>query len=120
MAEKKWQHYVPKFYLRFFAITNSDRCIRLYNIEQNRYIERASIGDQAAENYFYKSRDIEDALSHFEGRIATVIHKIIREKAIPKNGSEAFFDLLLFLLLQHARTRYAVDEHDETWKKRRW
>jgi hypothetical protein len=117
MAEKKWQHYVPRFYLRLFAIAKSDRCIRLYNIEQNRYVEQASIADQAAENYFYKSKDIEDVLSDFEGRIATVIYTIIRKKALAKNGSDGYCDLLLFLLLQHARTRYAVDEHDEMWKK---
>lgn len=117
MAEKKRQHYVPQFYLRLFAIANSDRCIRLYNIEQKHYEEKVSIKDQAAENYFYKSREIEDALCDFEGKVATVVHTIIREKALPKNGAEAFFDLLLFLLLQHSRTRFAVDEYDEMMKK---
>jgi hypothetical protein len=117
MAEKKRQHYVPQFYLRLFAIAGSERHFRLYNFERNHYVPQARIEDQAAESYFYKSRDLEDALGLFEGRAASVVRAIIREKAVPKNGSEAFFDLLLFLLLQHSRTRYAVDEHDETWAK---
>jgi Protein of unknown function (DUF4238) len=49
--------------------------------------------------------------------VSSIIRDILKDTTLPTYNSDTFSDLLLFVLLQHSRTRYAVDEHDETIKK---
>ena len=53
MADKKRQHYVPRFYLKNFSINSEGKAIGIYNVEKCKFIPSGSLKSQAYENYFY-------------------------------------------------------------------
>jgi hypothetical protein len=114
MPEKKKQHYVPKFYLRFFGNHEKDTHIGLYNIPSRKFITEAAISSQAYENFFYgKDSEIENALGTIEDQAAKVLKEVIEKKEIPKYKSEEYTTLWLFILLQGTRTRNAAKETND-------
>jgi hypothetical protein len=119
VAEKKLQHYVPQFHLKLFSTSVSDRQICICNIDHSRFIPSAAIRDQAAENYFYKSREIEDALADFEGRVATIIKDILNNSRLPKHGSDTFDDLVFPLAIPAMNSAYVWRTTDAsfTWSR---
>ena len=74
MAEKKKQHYVPRFYLKYFSTTPEATHIGLCVKESGKTVRQAGLKNQAYENYFYgKDTKIEDGLSEIEAKAASVI-----------------------------------------------
>ena len=62
MAEKKRQHYVPRFHLKLFS--EDGVSINLFNIKTGKIIEKAAIKGQCQEDYFYgKDLKVETGLS---------------------------------------------------------
>lgn len=68
MPEKKAQHYIPQFYLRFFSFEDNQREIGLYNIANDKFVQRAPIKSQACKSWYYgKDGRMEKWLSKAEG-----------------------------------------------------
>lgn len=83
--QKKNQHYVPQFYLRHFAITEGRtakaakrKLIRTFNIPNEKFIEYASIKNQASDSFYYgEDLEIENKLSKMEGVFANTLWQIV-------------------------------------------
>ncbi|MBE5123375.1 DUF4238 domain-containing protein [Vibrio parahaemolyticus] len=108
MEKKKKQHYVPRFYLKNFSSDESGKSLNVYNISSNRYISNGNLKNQCYEPYFYgKDLIIENAFSIIEGKAATILKNLLGKTNFPKPFSEEHYVLLLFTLLQYARTKGA-------------
>ena len=66
MAEKKRQHYVPKFYLKLFS-WDDKKLINIYNISHKQIIPNGTLEKQCYEDYFYgKDLVIENSFGTIE------------------------------------------------------
>lgn len=111
-AETKNQHYVPQFLLKQFAIPTSRDRAAVATLNLNRYIiiPKASIRGQCAGTFFYgEDGIIEKSLQDLEGRAATLIRAIIRDKKFPESMEDRFH-LLFFLAAQYGRSAAAGRE----------
>lgn len=118
MTIKKDQHYVPRFYLRYFSDTKGKRTVGIFNINKEIFIPNGSIKNQACSTYFYgKDRKIEENLSIIEENCAAIISKILKTKNLPTYGSEEHLLLLIFVISLSSRTEYAADSVDESFDK---
>ncbi len=114
MADKKRQHYVPRFYLRNFSIGESGKAIGIFNIHSGLYVPSGKLRTQAYGTYFYGADTaFEDRLGIFEGRTAPIIAEILRGNRLPAALSQDHHALLAFTVLQHSRTAYAAEEQNE-------
>ncbi len=114
MADKKSQHFVPRFYLRNFATDENGKTISLMNIDASRYVRHAPIKSQACKDYFYGVDPvIENALSDFEGQVASLIARAISECRLPQRGTDDYRSILKFVVIQSLRTGYAVKTINE-------
>lgn len=111
MAEKKSQHYVPRFYLKLFSNNNEGTHIGLYNFRNTRFVPAADLRHQACRDYFYgKDSNVEDALGVIEGHANLIIKGIIDSKQMPELKSENYNTIWLFTLIQAYRTKYTANE----------
>src|SRR5689334_10603486 len=91
-------HFVPQSYLRQFASGDNLRQISLYNFNNEKLIQYASIKDQAYVKFLYgKDDELEKALCHLEGYFADIIRKTIQFLEQPPEGSVAYKVLLEFV-----------------------
>ena len=117
MAEKKKQHYVPRFYLKLFSCGDK-KAINIYNISNQKIILGGSLKGQCHESYFYgKNLDVENALSDMEGVASQIIDQIIRSNSAPKRYTEEYLDILTYVLFQLSRTKYTAEAQDELISK---
>ncbi len=72
MADRKQNHYVPRFYMKRFGST--DRSIHLLNTTSMRAVPDASIAKQCRRKNLYNS-GLEDGLSKLESFIAREIYQ---------------------------------------------
>ncbi|HEY7157991.1 MAG TPA: DUF4238 domain-containing protein [Gemmataceae bacterium] len=121
MSDRKSQHFVPQFYLSNFSVKETDRKVALYHIPSSRFVAGAPIKSQACEDNFYKEIGIESALGDIEGAAARIIREAIEDGTLPKRFTEDHHVLLLFVLLQAARTPAAADKMTDAlnrlWRK---
>ncbi len=118
MLAKKSHHYLPKFYLRNFALDDCRRLIALYNLPSENYVPETSIKHQGCSKYFYGvDGHLEDALQVLETKAAGVVRSIVVRDELPKLHSESHHMLVLFVVLQHSRTPYAAAEAVESANK---
>jgi hypothetical protein len=116
MADKKRQHFVPKFYLKRF--TPDEKLINLYNLKSRKKVIGASLKEQCYENYFYgKDLKLENALGDAEGEIAKVFQALDHFRRPPQWGSPGHFVIVIHILMQHSRTLYAAESVNETTDK---
>jgi hypothetical protein len=114
-TDKKNQHFVPRFYLKNFSVSNEKKQIHLFNQRNQKFVTVASIANQCSRDYFYgKDGVIEDSLSVIEGEQASTIRKIIRTGEPPKNGSNGFSDLIFFVILTEKRNPIAAEMMRQT------
>lgn len=105
MAKHKKQHYVPRSYLKFFAFDTAKKLINLYNFDRDTIISNINLKDQCYEKYYYgKNSKNEERLSKIEDAAAETIKKIVTCEEIPQKSSQGHLALMLFVLLQVART----------------
>ena len=106
MADKKRQHYVPRFYMREFA--DSNKKFSVLNLKTGERIEKVSYSSQCYKDYYYRSDGIwEEQLGEMENKWADVIRSILSYKALTTQ------DITLikqFILYQRQRT-YAEAEY---------
>jgi hypothetical protein len=116
MPQNKKQHYVPKFYLKRF--TPNERLINLYNLKSRRKIIGASLSGQCYKDYMYGTDgQTENALSLIEGETSKLFKQIDEIISLPKPLTEQHLTMLLHILIQHGRTKYATEELDEITDK---
>jgi hypothetical protein len=110
-SKKKKQHYVPRFYLKYFSNDPKKKTISLWNIQRQLYAANASIREQAYANNFYgKDGIIEDALALLESNASKVIHEILTRRAIPRRHSPDCIWLYAFIMFQAERTKASADD----------
>lgn len=111
MAAYKRQHYVPQFYLRAFS--SDGRSINLWNLRRAKRVLGAKLRTQCSGSYFYgKDLELEKAL----GAMETLSARILREVAdgsARRLETEERLAMLVYMLVQNARTQYAVEQLDE-------
>ena len=118
MPGKKRQHFVPQFYLKNFSNGGSGKTIGVFNLKSNLFIKEAKLKTQAYEDNFYGADGaIEDILGILESKAALIIKDIIEYGRLPVPLSSEYQHILTFAILQHARTVYAVEEHNEMFDK---
>lgn len=106
MASNKNQHFVPRCYLRSFAIDGSNSAINLYNIDRQRFIEKAALKHQCSGNYFYgKDPLLERAIKGIEDGYGNCLREILKPGYVLTERHR--YVLKLFWLLQHLRTEAA-------------
>lgn len=112
MAKAK-HHFVPRFYLKRFALDrteSSPRRIRVVGVERDLFVPSASLAGQAYRRRFYgATENVEDMLSTLEGRWAELLRTTDRSDALPSAG-QPLADLLLFVAFQALRTGRAADK----------
>lgn len=108
MANKKNQHYVPQFHLKNFSVNGNRKIINLFNIASNKFIEnKADIQHQSSEDWFYgKDLTLENVLEHFEAQTSNILKKTIDSNYVPPRYSREHSDLISFVCLLSARTKY--------------
>ena len=113
MADRKRQHYVPRFLLRNFAADRSGKTICILNIQTGKSIPGAKLKTQACKDYFYGSDGyLENALSVVEGRVSAIIADVCELK-LPCWRSNEHDELLLFTVQLYLCTQYAAEATSE-------
>ncbi|RTZ37892.1 DUF4238 domain-containing protein [Paenibacillus polymyxa] len=114
MAEKKNQHFVPRFYLKYFSCEGSGKYLGIYNIPNNKKIARGGLQGQASKDYFYgKDLEIEDALGKIELEASKIFNAMIITGEVPMHESVAHYILYVFIFSLSARTEQAGDSVNE-------
>lgn len=109
-TEKKNQHFIPKFYLRYFSYEDNLNQIGVHNYKTDFTFSTAKLKTQGSRNFFYgKDGRIEDLLSEIEGKLATTLKNIIRKQKPPIKESEDHYLLLYFIALTHLRNPTSVN-----------
>jgi hypothetical protein len=109
-TEKENQHYIPKFYLRYFSFMNNKKQIGIYNQRNDFFIPTAKLKTQANKKYFYgKDGIIEDWLASIESIVAPIFSKMPSEE-LPKKMSTTQADMLFFLILLDLRNPIRVNQ----------
>ena len=112
MPQNKRQHYVPRFYLKRFS--PDGKSINIWNLSSKRKIISTSLKDQCYKDYFYgKQLDVEKGLSINEGQMATILKIIDKRCDLPPILSPEHLAIILYVTMQHGRTKYAADQVDE-------
>lgn len=116
MPANKKHHYVPKFYLKNFS--QDSLSINIYNISRDKTINNANLKNQCYKDYFYGRDDkVEKALGGIEGAASEIFREIIKHQSAPQPFTKEHMRLVLFVLIQHNRTTYAVDTLNEITDK---
>jgi len=118
MAEKKNQHYVPRFYLKLFSPSEHGKTIDLFQKRLKKIVRNAKLKKQASEDYFYsKDLTIEENLSHLEGAAAEIFKQISLTNKLPEFGTMEYFLLIVTTILQSSRTKKHANEMNEMTDK---
>lgn len=106
VGEKDNQHFVPKFYFRFFS--EGEERIHLFYPRKNLLIKNAPIKGQCARHRMYGDNGIEDILCEIEGRHRTALKGLIdyawRDGPSPLTP-ERFVDVMQAVQFQRRRTQ---------------
>lgn len=92
------------------------KTINLFNIASNKFIgNKANIQHQSSEDWFYgKDLSFENVLEHFETQTSITLKKTIDSNYFPPRYSEEHSDLISFVCLLSARTKYK-EEATNDW-----
>ncbi|MDP1693975.1 MAG: DUF4238 domain-containing protein [Candidatus Woesearchaeota archaeon] len=113
MVHGKNQHFVSQFYFRNFSLDGKTIC--LFNLNNKKFIQSASIKDQCSKDYFYsKDPRVETLFSSLETSSKELISQIINNQNLSCLSEEQKQTLKRYLLFQHGRTEYARDSEEET------
>ena len=116
MPENKKHHYVPRFYLKRFSQDKKSIC--LYNLKSEKKIIRAKLKYQCYKDYFYgREQVLEHSLEEIETVVTHIFNLIDQAKALPPPNSLRYILLILFILIQHGRTKHSADTLDEMTDK---
>lgn len=115
MAQKKKQHYVPRFYLRYFSVNSGKTHIGLFHFETGKLVLQASLKNQGYADYFYgKDLEVEESLAIIERKASCALDWVIQNKALPQYQSDTYKEIWTFALLQKSRTKRGARETNES------
>ena len=110
MANKKKQHYVPKLYMKNFAVGN---LYNLYHHETGKILYNIPYSDQCKENYYYGiDLEWEDTLGEVEGEYSQVMNKIIIDSNYFPTNKE-INSIKKFIVFQKQRVKFKEKESKE-------
>lgn len=116
MADHKKQHFVPRFYLKWF--TSNDKIINLYNWKQQKAIYNAPLKNQCyVDNFYGADGRMESTLASIEGIISDYFRAVHKSGVLPDRLNEHHDALLFWIVLQSCRTPYAADLMNEVAEK---
>lgn len=105
---KKYNHYVPKFYLRFFS--PNKKSVGVYIFENEKKLLRASLNSVGGYNYLYgQDGSLEEWFRNLERQWNAILKKIIETRTFDINDEE-YTLLLMFVYLSEARSLRKADE----------
>lgn len=113
MSERKYNHYIPKFYFANFSGNKKfiDKCI----LSSGKIIRSAPTKSTGGQDYLYgEDGKIEAIFSQLEGRWDGIIKNIILTECIP-DDYEDYEYLLHFILLSENRTLAKAKSNMEFW-----
>lgn len=113
MAERKYNHYIPKFYLANFSGNKSfiDKCL----LASGKIIRSAPTKTTGGKNYLYgEDGIIEETFSQLEGHWDGIVKNIISTESLPSNPEDYEY-LLSFILLSENRTLAKANNNMEFW-----
>lgn len=104
VTEKKNQHFVPRFYLKWFSIDRNDKAIRVFNKKLDKFIPSASLYNQASKKYYYgEDGELEDDLAFSEGIFVERLRAILETETLPPYSSREHRTLLHFTVMTEFR-----------------
>lgn len=107
---KKNQHYIPKFYLRFFSHQNDLKQIGIYNLKNHFFKQKVPLRHQCSKTFFYGEDEIiENFLSQMEGKFDGFFKEIISNKDLNKRDLEELHCLLTFFVLTDIRSLTSIE-----------
>ena len=114
MAEKKKQHYVPKFIIRQF--TDANKQIAIFNVEKNFVIDKKVPFDSHCYTKYFYGKDLkwENKLKRMEDLCSPIVHNIVEDKTISISDQNS---IKVFCLFQCFRTEGAVDKIESMSEK---
>ena len=108
---KKEHHYLPRLYLRQFAVDPRRRLVAMYNVGRSLFRSAVSIRDQGSLPFMYgRDGTVEDALMLLESETARAIARMIRFRRAPRQYSLDHQALAAFVVAQRRRTPRAARE----------
>ncbi|MBI3123053.1 MAG: DUF4238 domain-containing protein [Ignavibacteriales bacterium] len=111
---KRRQHYVPRFYLRNFALENVKQ-INLYHIGNQKLYKNVSLREQCYVNNFY-GLDNENMLAELENSFSIVIKYVLLSYDLP-DIKNAYRYLFAFVAVQLTRTKKFADQFNSSIEK---
>ena len=106
-SEQKYHHYVPQFYLKLFS--NNGKSIGMFRFANRKFIEYASIRNNAGREYFYgEDNKVENWFKIQEGFWANIIREIVSSERISADP-EKHIKLLMCFILTDERTAHNAD-----------
>lgn len=107
MPSNKNQHYVPRAHFKPFSSEGCGRSVNLYNIKTGP-VQNAPVRGQCSKSYFYgKDSKLDDLLKKVEGVYATIVRRL--ESDATSINERDLENLLLFTIMQLARTEFAIE-----------
>lgn len=113
MPERKYNHYIPKFYLANFSGNKSfiDKCL----LASGKIIHSAPTKSTGGKDYLYgKDGAIEETFMQLEGRWDGIVKNIIATESLPSNAEDLEY-LLHFILLSENRTLVKANNNMAFW-----
>jgi hypothetical protein len=109
-TDKKNQHYIPKFYLRYFSYEGNQKQIGVHNYKSDFTFPTAKLKTQGSKNFYYGEDGIvEDLLSEIEGKLSNTIKLIRESETLPSKESNDHYNLLHFIALTHLRNPLSIN-----------
>ena len=113
MGRSRENHFVPKFYLKYFS--EDGKRINLFNFARGKAIRGVSIRQQCARHNLYDfAPGLEEAFAKLEGETAKVLAKVEADCAPPAAGSADWIALASFIIFQKLRTTRAGHKSNAT------
>lgn len=102
MSEKKNQHYVPRYYFRYFS--GDGKRVSLLSVRNGKTIKNAPIKSQCSKDYFYGEKEIEETLEGLENEHREALNKLKSSLNFTELSEDEYCLILQAVLFQRART----------------
>lgn len=110
--EKKYNHFVPQFYMRNFS--NDNKSIGMYLIKDKKKILVTSIAKIGGRDYLYgKDSEIENLFCKYENEWSKIIKKIINTETLYGLNSDEYTLLVSFILLSDLRSSVTANSFED-------
>lgn len=118
ITEKKNQHFVPKFLLKFFSLNKEEKALGMFITKTGIFQKSVSLVEQASKKYYYgEDGVVEDWLGVIEGNVKPIFSEIIENRNLPKFHSDNHIFLLEFIQLMNLRNPVEIEFWYESFNK---